>query len=181
MNANYLQQLNAARAKESQEVDIQKAMEEFRKSSSFLKGFGEKEIAEIDEVIDKFDSFSKVFDKLAKMQSKLEEFTANIELLKDYGEPLQDDDTDTLPNCTANETYAIQLQLVKEFETESRLSKDLLKLSETQKLDGETPDEIPEYANITKEQTVQVYMQVIHEFENQTELAKRLAYNAGGN
>lgn len=179
MNANYLQQLNAARAKGTQDIDFKEAMKKVKESKGILSEFDSDDLQELDETLTKLESLTDVFEKYARTDEKLKNLLANTELIEKSLGTIQDEETEPLPNCTQKETYAINVQLIKEFETESRLSKDLLKLSEKQVLEEEIPDEIPPYDNLTKEQTVQVYMQVIEELTNQTELADKIKYNAG--
>lgn len=184
-NTNYLTQLNAARAANGKQSapDVTKAMSDVRKYSEKLSALSADDLKDLDELMGKVDSLSGIFEKYAKIQGKIETLKENAAFIESSLSELKDAteeaNIEPFAGCTQEQTYAINVQLVKEFETGSRLSKDLLKLSESQVLDAEVPDEVPAYNGLTKEQTVQVYMQVMDEFEGQTQLAKWLAYNAG--
>ena len=182
---NYLAQLSAARAagKQSGIPDIEEAMSEVRQYADRLSPLETEELKELNELLEKVDSLSDIFNKYAKLQGKIEDLKANAALIEssltDLAEITETADIDPLSGYTQDETYAISAQIIKEFEDETRLANDLLALSEAQELDIEVPDEVPAFAGLTKEQTVKVYMQVMDEFEANTELSDRLAYNAG--
>lgn len=182
---NHLARLNAARqsGRVAQAPNFQEAMKGIRQYSDQLSELDAEELKEIDELMDKVDSLTGIFDKYAKLQEKIASLQENAVLVERSLEDLTNLATETaidpFAGCTEDETYAISTQLIKEFEDDTRLAQDLFELSKTQELEEEVPDEVPAYKGLTKEQTVQVYMQVMDEFEGGTELSKRLAYNAG--
>ncbi|MFA5448868.1 MAG: hypothetical protein GX800_05780 [Clostridiaceae bacterium] len=180
---NYLAQLSAARTGQQQKKpNLDKAMADIRQYSDSLSGLKTEDLNELNELMDKVDGLADVFSKYDKLSGKIEALqknAASIEAsLGDLAELQDETQVNPFEGYTEEQTLAINVQLIKEFEAESRLSKDLLKLSESQILEEEVPEEVPAFEGLTKEQTVQVYMQVMDEFENKTELANRLAYNA---
>lgn len=180
MKANYLPQIPSTK---ETTPDVQKAMSDIKKYSEQLSGVSTDDLKDINELMDKVDGLSDVFDKYAKLKSKVEKLKENAALIEsavgELSEAAKTSEVEVIPGCTLDETYKINMQLIKEFEFGSRISKDLLDLSKSQKLDEAVPDEVPSYAGLTKEQTVQVYMQVIEEFEKSTQIAQTLQYNAG--
>lgn len=183
---NYLATLNAARMANRQQdttLDIEKAMSEIKRHSDNLSVFDKEELKEVDELLDKLDSLAGIFDKYGKIQGKIETLKENAALiessLSDLVDIAETADIDPFKGYTQDETYAINVQLIKEFEDGTRLAKDLLELSVEQVLDEDVPDEVPAFSGLTKEQTVQVYMQVMDEFDRVSPLSSILAYNAG--
>lgn len=179
---NYLAQLSAARTGQQKKPNIDKAMADIRQYSDSLSGVKTEDLAELNELMDKVDGLADVFEKYDRLSGKIESLQKNVESIEaTFGDlaELQDEvQIDPFEGYTEEQTLAINVQLMKEFEAESRLSKDLLKLSVAQVLEEEVPEEVPAFEGLTKEQTVQVYMQIMDEFESKTELANRLAYNA---
>lgn len=185
-NKNYLAHLHAARSagQPSQEApDLETAMANIKEYADRLSGVDAKDLQELDGLLEKVDSLSGIFEKYAKLQDKIETLQANAALIEstmgDLADMAETADTDPLPGLTQDQTYAVTVQLIKEFEDDTRLARDLLALSVAQELDVAVPDEVPPFEGLTKEQTVQVYMQVMDEVEGDTELSKRLIYNAG--
>lgn len=182
-NNNYLAQLNAARSANKEKPDLEAALSKTREYSEKLKDVDVKDLRDLDDLLDKVDSLSGIFEKYAKLQEKIESLKANAVLVESAMEQIQiateEAEIDPFTGYTQDQTYAINVQLIHEFESGSRLSKDLLNKSAVQVLEDEVPDDIPAFEGLTKEQTVQVYMQVMDEFENKTALSDRLAYNAG--
>lgn len=182
-NENYLAQLNTARKANQEAPDLEGAMAAIKEYSGDLSAISNEDLEEINDLMSKVDNLADIFDKYSVLQGKIESLQENVALMEaslgDTREMAEEADIDPLGDYTQDETYAISVQVIKEFENESRLSKDLLESSAAQTLEGEIPDEIDPLKGITKEQTVQVFMQVIAEFEVESELSKLLAYNAG--
>ncbi len=188
-NQNYLARLNAARAageagrQQVTETDIKKAMEMVKTYAEPLNAISSEDLKSLEELMDKVDAMDGIMSKYAGFEEKLKRIQESTALVEPAFEELKEmaDDADIEPfaGYTLEQTYAITVQLIKEFEDETRLSKDLLALSENKVLEEAVPDEVSAFAGLTKEQTVQVYMQVVDEFENATETSKRLAYNSG--
>lgn len=182
---NPLATLNSARLanKLPKTPDFQEAMQNIKQYSNQLSGLETSDLQELDELLDKIDSLSGIFEKYAKLQDKIESLQANAAIIENSLADLTDlaetAKIDPFVGYTEDQTYSISVQLIKEFEGDTRLAKDLLELSKAQVLDEDIPEEVPAFEGLTQEQTVRVYMQVMDEFEGNTELSKRLAYNAG--
>lgn len=186
-NANYLAHLNSARAgqkqPQKQPADIGEAMADIKKYSEALNDVSADDLKELNDLMEKVDNLSGVFEKYANLQGKMESLKANAALLEKNMAELEtlpkEIEITPLKGYDEKQTIAINVQLVEEFENQTRLSKEFLKKSESQELEEEVPEEVPALEGLTKEQTVQVFMQLMVEFEEGTELAEKLAYNAG--
>ena len=186
-NANYLAHLNSARAgqkqPQKQPADIGEAMADIKKYSEALNDVSADDLKELNDLMEKVDNLSGVFEKYANLQGKMESLKANAALLEKTMAELEtlpkEIEITPLKGYDEKQTIAINVQLVEEFENQTRLSKEFLKKSESQELEEEVPEEVPALEGLTKEQTVQVFMQLMVEFEEGTELAEKLAYNAG--
>lgn len=182
-NENYLAQLNTARKANQGAPDLEGAMAAIKEYSGDLSAISNEDLEEVNDLMNKVDNLADIFDKYSALQGKIESLQENVALMEaslgDAREMAEEADIDPLGNYTQDETYAISVQVIKEFENESRLSKELLKNSAAQAIEGEIPDDIDPLAGITKEQTVQVFMQVIAEFEAESEVSEMLAYVAG--
>lgn len=181
---NYLANLSAARAAGQQNVpDLEESMANVRQYADRLKGLDKEDLRELDDLMDKVDSLAGIFEKYSTLQGKIESLQSNAaaieQSLGELVEVADEADVDPFAGYTEEQSFAINSQLSQEFADGTRLSRDLLSLSEAQILTTDIPDDVPAFDGITKEQTVQVYMQVIDEFKEETELSKRLAYNAG--
>ena len=185
-NANYLAHLNSARAgqkqPQKQPADIGEAMADIKKYSEALNDVSADDLKELNDLMEKVDNLSGVFEKYANLQGKMESLKANAALLEKNMAELEtlpkEIEITPLKGYDEKQTIAINVQLVEEFENQTRLSKEFLKKSESQELEEEVPEEVPALEGLTKEQTVQVFMQLMVEFEEGTELAEKLAYNA---
>lgn len=185
-NANYLAHLNSARAgqkqPQKQPADIGEAMADIKKYSEALNDVSADDLKELNDLMEKVDNLSGVFEKYANLQGKMESLKANAALLEKTMAELEtlpkEIEITPLKGYDEKQTIAINVQLVEEFENQTRLSKEFLKKSESQELEEEVPEEVPALEGLTKEQTVQVFMQLMVEFEEGTELAEKLAYNA---
>lgn len=185
-NANYLAHLNSARAgqkqPQKQPADIGEAMADIKKYSEALNDVSADDLKELNDLMEKVDNLSGVFEKYANLQGKMESLKANAALLEKTMAELEtlpkEIEITPLKGYDEKQTIAINVQLVEEFENQTRLSKEFLKKSESQELEVEVPEEVPALEGLTKEQTVQVFMQLMVEFEEGTELAEKLAYNA---
>lgn len=185
-NANYLAHLNSARAgqkqPQKQPADIGEAMADIKKYSEALNDVSADDLKELNDLMEKVDNLSGVFEKYANLQGKMEFLKANAALLEKTMAELEtlpkEIEITPLKGYDEKQTIAINVQLVEEFENQTRLSKEFLKKSESQELEEEVPEEVPALEGLTKEQTVQVFMQLMVEFEEGTELAEKLAYNA---
>lgn len=185
-NANYLAHLNSARAgqkqPQKQPADIGEAMADIKKYSEALNDVSADDLKELNDLMEKVDNLSGVFEKYANLQGKMESLKANAALLEKTMAELEtlpkEIEIAPLKGYDEKQTIAINVQLVEEFENQTRLSKEFLKKSESQELEEEVPEEVPALEGLTKEQTVQVFMQLMVEFEEGTELAEKLAYNA---
>ena len=185
-NANYLAHLNSARAgqkqPQKQPADIGEAMADIKKYSEALNDVSADDLKELNDLMEKVDNLSGVFEKYANLQGKMESLKANAALLEKNIAELEtlpkEIEITPLKGYDEKQTIAINVQLVEEFENQTRLSKEFLKKSESQELEEEVPEEVPALEGLTKEQTVQVFMQLMVEFEEGTELAEKLAYNA---
>lgn len=185
---NYLADLNAARAaktggQQPSEEKLKQSLTDIKAYSKQLSVVSNEDLEEVNDLMDKVDNLSSIFEKYAHLQEKMDSLKANAAQIEaavgTLTETAQEAAIDPFHGLTEDQTYAINVQVIKEFEAESRLSRDLLTKSEAQVLEDTVPDDVPAFAGLTKEQTVQVYMQVIDEFLNETDLASRLAYNAG--
>ena len=185
-NANYLAHLNSARAgqkqPQKQPADIGEARADIKKYSDALNDVSADDLKELNDLMEKVDNLSGVFEKYANLQGKMESLKANAALLEKTMAELEtlpkEIEITPLKGYDEKQTIAINVQLVEEFENQTRLSKEFLKKSESQELEEEVPEEVPALEGLTKEQTVQVFMQLMVEFEEGTELAEKLAYNA---
>lgn len=193
-NENYLAQLNARRmasqgggqnkAIKPGTPEFEEAMKIIREAQSELGDVSVDDLNEINEFLDKMDGLTTLMDKYAGVQEKMQRFQENTAIIEQSLGDINDlvSEVDLVPykGYTQDQSLAIDAQIIREFETGSRLSRDLLMLSASQEFaDEDIMEDLPVYDGLTAKQTMQVYVQVMVEFENESEIAKLLAYNAG--